>query len=386
MTMATNRTGRSLAQSLAIQSQIHLPGTVGRILSQIRGIEELAPLFVEAGLVKSVDRPNPLNLRVAGIATQSALKKTIGGFLYVAAASRFDLEVDQNVVATSGQDSICELDDINFEDQSKRLQLIGVRQAYKMADAALKSESNFNLILMDCPLILDRSMVPQMVERDAEFRRTFDQTIETISSFWQNHREKLLPWNPQGTAVIGLASKRYGAIVQIARQDLRSTEGRKQILATEQIRSEKLKPLMKMEDVISGIGERRFVYGILNAYTRTAAFQMNVQQPRMEPSDVVNLGVIGLHFRAAQQTGPQLMQLVGNESNWTARLLDQVCGQVMSLMVVGGQEAAPLPIQLAEREQQGLISWLEFYSQSLVNALKQREVEDVWLSGLNEDG
>lgn len=386
MTMATNRTGRSLAQSLAIQSQIHLPGTVGRILNQIRGIEELAPLFVEAGLVKSVDRPNPLNLRVAGIATQSALTKTIGGFLYAAAASRFDLEVAQNVVSTIGQDSTCELDDINFEDQAKRLQLIGVRQAYEMADAALKSNQHFDLILMDCPLVLDRSMVPQQTERDTEFRRTFDQTMAAISAFWKNHRDKLLPWNAQGTVVIGLATKRYGAIVQIARQDLRSTQGRKQILTTEQIRSDKLQPLVNLETAISGIGERRFVYGILNAYTRTAAFQMNVQQPRMEPSEVISLGVVGLHFRAAQQTGPRLMQLIGNESNWTAKLLNRICGQVMSLMVVGGQEAAPLPMQLAEREQQGLRNWLEFYSQSIVTALKQREVEDIWLSDLDEDG
>lgn len=380
----TTRTGRSLAQSLAIQSQIHLPGTVGRILNQIRGIEEIAPLFVEAGLVKSVDRPDPLNLRVAGISTQSALTKTLGGFLYAAAASRFDLAVEQNVVSTVGQDSTCELDDINFEDQSKRLQLIGVRQAYQMADAAL-NDNRFDLVLLDCPLVLERSMVPRS-DQDAEFCRTFDRTINVISSFWETHRERLIPWNPQGTAVVGLASKRYGAIVQVARQDLRSTAGRKQVLSTERISSEKLQPLIELDDAISGIGERRFVYGILNGYTRTAAFQMNVQNPRMEPSDIVSLGVVGLHFRASQQTGPLLMQLIGDESNWSAKQLDRVCGQVMALMVVGGQNAAPLPIQLAQREQQGLKNWLEFYSQSIVNALKQREVEDIWLSSLDEEG
>src|SRR5690606_9639731 len=120
---------RTLAQTLAIQSQICLPGTVGRILHQIRELESIAPLFVKAGLVKSVDRPTPLNLKVSGIGTRSTVKKTVGGFVYATAAVRIDLVVENNVVSTAGQDSRCEIDDINFEDQSKTLQLNEARLA-----------------------------------------------------------------------------------------------------------------------------------------------------------------------------------------------------------------------------------------------------------------
>src|SRR5258708_19503507 len=77
MTTATNRT---LAQTLAVQSQIHLPGTVGRLLKQIRDLESVAPLFVKAGLVRSVERPNPIDTRASGIATPSSTTKTIGRF------------------------------------------------------------------------------------------------------------------------------------------------------------------------------------------------------------------------------------------------------------------------------------------------------------------
>jgi hypothetical protein len=63
--MTTNN--RTLAQTLAVQSQIHLPGTVGRLLKQIRDLERVAPLFVKAGLVRAVARPNPINTRAAGI-------------------------------------------------------------------------------------------------------------------------------------------------------------------------------------------------------------------------------------------------------------------------------------------------------------------------------
>ena len=133
------------------------------------------------------------------------------------------------------------------------------------------------------------------------------------------------------------------------------------------------------------IGERRFVYGLLGSYTRTAAFRMNVRTPQMEPRDVIDLGVTGFHFRAAQNTGIRLMQLIGAAPDWTAKLLDQVCGQVMGLTIVGGQDAMPLPIQLAAREHKGLKNFLEYYSRSVVEGLKQREVEEIWLSGLEEE-
>jgi hypothetical protein len=384
---------RTLIQTLAIQSQINLPGTVGRILKQIRDIERIAPLFSQAGLVRSVDRPNPLNVRVAGISTKASVTKTIGGFLYAAAAVRMDLAVEENVISTIGQDSTCELDDINYENQSKRLQLIGMRQAYEMADRAMRSRNGssglssnpYDLILLDCPLVLDRSMVPlREAENYAGYRAAFDSTISAISKFWSTYRDQLQPWNPQGTAIIGLASERYGAIVHIAQQDLRTAVGRKQILTSENINTDRSSEIIGSEDAILGIGERRFIYGILNSYTRTAAFRLNVQTPRMEPSDVVSLGVLGYHYKAAQTNIPQLIQLIGEEPHWNQKNLDTICSQVMALTITGGSQASPLPIQLAEREQQGLDNFLEYYSNSLSAEIKRREVEDLWLSGLDD--
>jgi len=130
MTSTSPYKSRSLAQSLAVQTQVHLAGTVGRLLKQIRDLERVAPLFVEARLVRSVDRPKPLTLNVAGVSTKQATRRVAGGFLYAAAGARSDISVHDNVVATRGEDSVCEIDDIEYEDQSKRFQLIGIRQAY----------------------------------------------------------------------------------------------------------------------------------------------------------------------------------------------------------------------------------------------------------------
>ena len=376
--MKTNN--RTLAQTLAVQSQVHLPGTVGRLLKQIRDIERVAPLFVKAGLVRAVDRPNPINTRASGIATHAATTKTIGGFLYGAAAARCDLLIEHNAISTAGQDSACEIDDINYENQSKRLALAAMRQAYELAERAV-SEERARLIFLDTPLVMDRGMVPPVNRTgDEGYQAAYAATLNAIETFWSRHRERLFPWHASGPVIIGLASQRFGAIVQSAQQDLRLQEGRIQLLPTEEIDRAQLAALDDIREAILGVGERRFVHGILGSFTRTAAFRMNVHAPRMEPGSVVNLGVIGLHFRAGQTTEPRLMQLVGDAPAWTTNAIDEVVGLTMALTAVGGALSAPLPVQLAERELNALGPFLEHYSRSVVGELKRRELESIWLS------
>lgn len=371
-------TNKTLAQTLAVQSQVHLPGTVGRLLKQIRELERVAPLFVKAGLVRAVERPNPINVRAAGIATHTSTTKTIGGFLFGAAAARCDLQVEQNTVSTAGQDSACEIDDINYENQSVRLALAAMRQAYELAHRAVVEERG-RLIYLDTPLVMDRSMVPSR-GGDAGYLAAYKATHQVIESFWQKHRERLYPWNVNGPVVIGLSSQRFGAIVQSAQQDLRLAEGRSQILPTETIDRAQFEALDGVREAILGVGERRFVHGILGSFTRTAAFRMNVHAPRMEPGNVVEFGVIGLHFRAGQTTEPRLLQLVGDAPAWTSAAIDEVVGLTMALTAVGGVAATPLPVQLAERELTALGPFLEHYSRSVAGELKRREIESVWLS------
>jgi hypothetical protein len=377
--------GRSLAQTLAVQSQIHLPGTVGRLLKQIRDLERVAPLFVKAGMVRVIERPNPLDLRVSGIATRAVTQKTIGGHLYVAAANRVDLTIEHNAISTAGQDSTCEIDDINYESQSKRLQLINIRQAYEMADAALKSGNRLDLILLDSPLLLNRDMVPMKSDpSQASYRKAFEDAVQAISSFWAAHRESLFPWDPHGPSVVGLASERYGAIVHIAQQDLRTREGRRQILQTEEINAELFEELIGSDEAILGIGERRFVHGMLGAFTRTATFRMNIQTPEMEPKDIAKVGVLGFHFKAAQNSSPLLLQFMGDEPQWARANIDRLAGQIMAITALGGRKALPLPVQLAAREQRALDQFIEYYARSVKDQIRRREVEDLWLSDIDE--
>lgn len=375
---------RSLAQMLAIQSQIHMPGTVGRILNQIRELESVAPMFVEAGLVKSVDRPTPLDLKVSGIGARSTVKKTVGGFLFASAAVRIDLRIEKNVVSTAGQDSLCEIDDINFEDQSKILQLNETRLAYRLAEAAL-DDFQPDVVLIDCPLALNRSMVPSFSKTSAaEYHRSYRLAMEVIRRFWETKREALFPWKADGPVFGGVAAQRFGAIVHSALADLRDAEGRKQVLATEKINPDALNALDQRSTAIMGIGERRFVFGLLGGFSRTAAFRMNVHTPRMEPPILPELGVLGVHFRANQNAGPRLLQLIGDAPGWDAGGMDLITGNVMALTATGGEKALPFPIQLAQRELKALDHFLENYRRGIAQEMRSRRIEDAWLEELDD--
>ena len=376
---------RSLAQSLAVQTQVHLAGTVGRLLKQIRDLEKMGPLFVEAGLVRSVDRPSPLTLNVGGISTKTVTRRVAGGLLYAAAGVRVDLSVKENVVSTRGEDSLCEIDDIDYEDQSKRFCLIGVRQAYELAERAIKSGDHFDLLLCDCPLLLNRSMVaPEEGIRYAALRKTYQETVDVISNFWRDHREKLFPWNRQGPILAGLASERFGAIINVSQQDMRTEEGRRHVLHLEDLVAETLQRLAGAQAAISGVGERRFIDGILGSFTRTAGFRMNTQTPRMEPHEVAGGGVVGLHYCAGPGTPPRLLQIIGDEPGWRGADLDELTGRLMALTVAGGKQAWPMPVQLAMRELASLDGFIEHYKAGIHGEMKKRNIEDVWLSELDD--
>src|SRR5439155_8999897 len=121
----------------------------------------------------------------------------------------------------------------------------------------------------------------------------------------------------------GIATERLGAIAAISQEDLRTPEGQQQLLKCDLPNAGILGDLNRQLASISGIGEKRFVRGILGTNSRTAAFRMNVQTPRMEPTNLVDdLGVVGCHYRSAVRADPLLAQLLGNDATWTKQHLN----------------------------------------------------------------
>ena len=375
--------GTNLAQSLAVESQIRLAGSAGRLMKQIRDIESVAPFFRDAGLIKAVKPPSVVDFSVSGVATDSRTKKALGGFIYVSAAVRTDMRIEQNQVSTLGCDTMSELDDIDFEAQSKRLDLIEMRHAYALVERLLNDESGQQLILIDTPLFLSRDMAPLecCLRHKAEYNRTRD----AIHAFWETQREKLYPWNPEGPILASILSQKFSAIVSIARQDLRTAEGRKHILPQDGFVESKVTELKALEEKLVGIGDTRFIRGILGHFTRTIAFRLSEQQKRLEPIEDAQAGVVAFHFRGGRTSQIQMVQLAGGEEDWTSETLDQVAWRLMVLDMQSQRKSRPLPQLLGREQLKVLEQFASYYQQGLHEALRKNEIEDTWITGLDEE-
>jgi len=373
----------SLAQTLAIESQIRLPGSAGRLLKQIRDIESVAPLFRDSGLVKAVDRPSVIDVTVSGVATHSIIKKALGGFIYATAAVRTDMLVDKNRVSTRSMESISEMDDIDFEAQRKRLDLVEMRQGYQLIDRLLKSGQRSQLMLLDTPLFISREMIP--LKRNLKHWTEYEKTCGLINRFWNEHRQALFPWNPEGPVLASILAERFSAVVSITRQDLRSEEGRKHLLTSDGFNDQQAARLKDLEEKLSGIGDRRFINGILGSFTRTIGFRMTENRARLEPSEAVELGVIGFHFKGGRGSDIQMVQVAGDEPDWGKSQLDSVAWKLMVLDMQNQRKVRPLPQLLGEQQLKVLDKFAVYYRQGLNEAMKKNEVEDTWLSGLDEE-
>lgn len=372
----------SLAQSLAVETQLRLPGSAGRLLKQIRDIEQVAPLFRDAGLVKAVKRPAEIDLTVSGITTHSCVKKALGGFVYVSAAVRTDMLVDKNRISTSGSDSVSELDDIDFEAQRKRLDLIEMRQAYQLVERLLSQNHPIQLVLLDTPLFIDRAMVP--LQRHARHWQEYVRTRDAISAFWQQYRSHLFPWNENGPVLASILSERFSALISIAKQDLRTEEGRKHLLVSDGFTPATALKLDGLDEKLIGVGDTRFINGILTGFSRTIAFRMTENRSRMEPSEAVAEGVIGFHFKGGRGSQIQMAQLAGEETDWNSARLDTVAWRLMVLDMQNQRKSQPLPQLLGGQQLKMLDQFALYYRQGLAEAMKQNDIESVWLSGLDE--
>ena len=373
----------NLAQSLAIESQIRLPGSAGRLMKQIRDIESVAPLFRDAGLVKYVHRPAMIDLTVTGITTNSVIKKALGGFLFASAAVATTIAIEQNQISTRGSDSCSELDDIDFEAQRKRLDLIEMRLAYQLVERQLCSGHPARLILLDTPLFISRDMIP--LKRHKQHWHEYQKTREIISQFWASWREQLFPRNPEGPVLASIIAERFSAIVSIAKQDLRSLEGRKHLLLSDGFSQPQSNQFSSLEEKLSGIGDTRFINGILSAFTRTIGFRMTENRSRMEPAEEVSPGVTGFHYKGGRGSQIQMVQLAGDEPDWNTETLNSVAWKLMVLDMQNRKKALPLPQLLGQQQLQLLEQFVVYYRQGISETLKKNEVEETWLCGLDED-
>ena len=131
-----------------------------------------------------------------------------------------------------------------------------MRHCYALVERLLQQNGSANLILLDTPLFIDREMIP--LKRNVRHWAEFEKTRDVIEQFWRNNRKALFPWNPEGPVPVSILAERFSAIVSIARQDLRTEEGRKHILTNDGFTANSAAMLDGLEERLRGIGDTRF--------------------------------------------------------------------------------------------------------------------------------
>jgi hypothetical protein len=103
----------------------------------------------------------------------------------------------------------------------------------------------------------------------------------------------------------------------------------------------------------------------------------------MEPADLVDdQGIVGFHYRSSVLAEPLLVQLLGNDVSWSRQQLNELAGVLIAATVQRDKYSVPVPFQLAQQQLHSLSNFLKQYCLTMRQELKNREIEDSWLSDL----
>lgn len=370
----------SLAQSLVASVQLNLPGTVSKLSAKMRFIDKIAPILRNAGLVKNISPVPSISLKVTGITTAHRAIQAFGGILYISAAIGQDVFIKNGSIHKTRQDSSVEMDEIDDFDYSKKIRLIEIQNAYSVLSRTLENPDCSEVILIEAPLMLDRSDVPP-TER-TEVVEEFLKTIRILEEFWIKYKSRIYPFNKKGIKLISVGSGKLGAILFAL-----GNEHRDYIL--DKIDYEQLKEIIepKMIGKIKSLGAKRMVNGIMNEFCRSAAFQAEAINPdtRFEPENIRPFGLMSMHVKAGLKTTPVLLEMLGTVQDWTSNDLDQISSIYTSLFTLDQARALPLPLWYAKYALKPIISKpgiLEYYKSQAREMLNNEEIDKIWQQDL----
>lgn len=202
--------GVPISQSIVANVQLGLPSTVSKLSSKMRFIDKVAPLLKEQGVVRTLDLIQPLTIKCAGIATTNRTTNAFGGVLYISGAVRQDVLIQEGSIYQTKQESIVDVDEIDDLDSQKKLKFIDMVNAYKLLETTMEEENLPDLIILDVPLLLERADAP--LDDRVDILKYYDLCRDTIAKFWEEHKDKIYPFNKNGVKIASIGTKRFGAI------------------------------------------------------------------------------------------------------------------------------------------------------------------------------
>jgi hypothetical protein len=134
------------------------------------------------------------------------------------------------------------------------------------------------------------------------------------------------------------------------------------------------------------VGILRFLKGTLKAGRRTAAFyyeSLSKYMKRFEPKLVSEHGLVGFHLQVGLRTPIWKVETIGKRDSWSTDSLDKLAGLISYLTIHDNPKMKPLPLWFAEQlvrmPKEVLISYLK----STLAMLRDREVDQTWLEGID---
>ncbi len=372
-----------ISQSIVANIQLGLPATVSRLSSKMRFIDKIAPALKESGVVRNIELIAPLTIKASGIAATNRTSSAFGGMLYVAGAVRQDILISEGSIYKTRQESIVDVDEIDDLDNQKKLKFIDIINVYKLLSDLMEDDEKPELVLVDVPLVLERSDAP--LEDRKDIIRIYDKCRETIKFFWDKYKDMVYPFNENGIKIASVGTKRFGAIIYALTED-------NLVYIPDDVDNSIVKKMEELMPKIQDVGIKRLLTGILVKRTRTAAFQYDGlnKDNRLEPETLRDVGLIGMHIKAGNTTPPLLVEVLGSVKDWSSEMLDKLASQIISLIAFDQKKALPLPLWYAqyalkpvEATNNGKNVILEYYKTQAREMLQNEALESIWKEDLD---
>ena len=372
-----------LSQSIVANIQLGLPATVSKLSSKMRFIDKIAPALKESGVVRNIELITPLAIKASGIAATNRTSNAFGGMLYVAGAVRQDILISEGSIYKTRQESIVDVDEIDDLDNQKKLKFIDIINVYKLLSELMEDDEKPELVLVDVPLVLERSDAPLEDRRD--IIKFYNKCRETIKFFWDKYKDMVYPFNENGIKIVSVGTKRFGAIIYALTED-------NLVYIPDEVDKSIIKKMEELMPKIQDVGIKRLLTGILVKRTRTAAFQYDGlnKDNRIEPEIIRDAGLIEMHIKAGNTTPPLLVEVLGSTKDWSSEMLDELASQVISLIAFDQKKALPLPLWYAkyalkpvEATNNGKNVILEYYKTQAREMLQNEALESIWKEDLD---
>lgn len=378
-----NTGNTTISQSIVANIQLGLPATVSKLSAKMRFIDRIAPVLKDGGVIRNIDIINPVTINATGIACSSRTSNAFGGILYVAGVVRQDILIKEGTIYKTRQESKVEVDEIDDLDNQKKLKFIDMINAYKLLEELMEENEKPELVLLEVPLLLERSDAP--LDDRTDIINIYNKCRKTISRFWSRHKDEVYPFNKNGVKIVSIGNKKFGAVIFALSED-------KVKYIPDNINKNMLIKIPELMPRLRDVGIKRLMTGILVKRTRTAAYQQDGinEDSRYEPEELREVGLMGMHIKAGNTTPPLLVEILGNVNDWDSEMLDELASQIISLITFDQKKALPMPLWYAkyslrpiEATDNGKNRILEFYKSQARESLKNEELESIWKENLD---